>query len=107
MSELAANTEKLRAVADIWSDGAAALWDVHTDLLPAVGQGDKFGVLAGSSGVGENYDIWIDKMATAARTGSGNFYYLSSALKAVAARYDNDDQTVAQTMQSLDKMIER
>ena len=106
MSDLAASITKLRAVADIWSDCATDTWDVHTDLLPAVGKGDEFGVLAGSSGVSGNYDEWIGAMAQAARDGSGNFYYLSSALRAVADDLDGTDTTVAQSAKSLDEMIE-
>jgi hypothetical protein len=105
MGDLKADTGKLRTAAGIWSDCAADTWKVHTDLLPAVGQGDKFGLLAGSSGVSENYDTWIQAMADAARTGSRNFYWLSSALVAIADTYDGTDATVAQSMDSLDRMI--
>lgn len=103
---LEANATKLRTVADIWSDCAADAWKVHTSLAPALNQGDKFGLLAGSSGVGENYDIWIDLMSAAARRGSGNFYYLASALRAVADTYDGTDTTVAQSMESLDELAD-
>lgn len=105
MGTMQADSRKLRAVAEIWTDCATDTWKVHTSLLPAVGQGDKFGILAGSCGVDENYDTWIEAMAEAARTGSGNFYYLASALRAVADTYDGTDATVAQTMGSLDKMV--
>lgn len=103
--EMKAKSDRLRAVADIWSDCATDCWSVHTSLQPALGQGSKFGILAGASGVDENYDIWIEKMSVAARTGSGNFFYLKSALDAIADTYDGVDSTVAQSMDSLDKQV--
>lgn len=105
MGDLRADTEKLRTAAGIWSDCATDTEKVHSDLVPAVGQGDKFGLLAGSSGVSENYDTWIQAMADAARTGSQNFHWLSSVLEAIADTFDGTDATVAQSMDSLDRMI--
>lgn len=103
-AEMKAKSEKLRAVAEIWSDCAADCWSVHTDIGPAVGQGSKFGILAGSSGVDGNYNIWVEAMSVATRTGSGNFYYLASALRAMADTYDGVDSTVAQSMDSLEAL---
>lgn len=105
MTDLKAQSDKLRTAAGIWSNCATDIKKVHTDLLPAVGQGDKFGALAGSSGVSENYDLWIQDMVDAAQTGAGNFTWLSSVLKAIADTYDGTDATVAQSMDSLDRMV--
>jgi hypothetical protein len=99
-------SNKLREAADIWSDCAADTWRVYTDISPAVGQGDKFGILAGSSGVSASYDTWVEAMATAARTASKNFYYLKAALESTANGYDGADDTSATSMRTLDGMID-
>ena len=103
--ELKATSDKLRAAADIWEGAAKDIKKVHTDLQPSVGQGDKFGVLAGSSGVSENYNIWVEAMSDAAATGAKNFKWLDAALTAIADTYDGTDSTVAQSVESLDRMI--
>jgi len=105
MGDLRADTDKLRNAAKIWTECSTDTATVHQNLLPAVGQGSKFGVLAGSSGVSGNYDIWIQAMADAAETGSKNFAWLSVALTAIADTYDGTDATVAQSVESLDRMI--
>jgi hypothetical protein len=105
MGDLRADTDKLRTAATIWTGCSTDVDKVHNDLLPAVGQGSKFGVLAGSSGVSGNYDIWIQAMADAAATGTKNFTWLSAVLVSIADRFDGTDATVAQSVESLDEMI--
>ncbi|HWM75169.1 MAG TPA: hypothetical protein VNQ53_15585 [Nocardioides sp.] len=103
--ELKATSDKLRTAAGIWEGAATDIKKVHTDLQPAVDQGDKFGALAGSSGVSGNYDIWVKAMSEAAATGEKNFKWLDAALTAIADTYDGTDSTVAQSVEALDRMI--
>jgi hypothetical protein len=99
-------TERLREAADIWADCSTDSLRVHSDIAPAVGQGDTFGILAGSSGVSGFYDKWVQSMSTAAQTASNNFAYLEAALDSTANAYDGSDQTSATSMDKLDGMIE-
>ena len=105
MSDLKAQSDKLRTAATIWSGCATDVTQVRSDLLPAVGQGDKFGALAGSSKVSENFDLWIQDMVDAAQTGAGNFTWLSTVLNAIAETFDGTDAAVAQSMDTLDRMV--
>lgn len=100
-----AQSQKLRTAATIWDGCATDITKVGTDIAPAVGQGDKFGVLAGSSGVSGHFDTWIQDMHTATKDGTKNFTYLSAALTAIADTYDETDATVAESVESLDKRI--
>lgn len=99
-------SQKLREAADIWSDCAADTWRVYTDIHPAEGQGSKFGILAGSSGVSDSFDTWIAAMCTATHTASKNFYYLKVALESTANGYDGADDTAATSAETLDRMID-
>lgn len=100
-----AQSEKLRTAAGIWTDCSTDTKKVGTDIRPAVQQGDKFGVLAGSSGVSGHYNIWIQDMYDATQDGAKNFTYLAAALTAIADTYDETDATVAESSASLDRRI--
>lgn len=98
-------SKKLRQAAEIWRQCAGDTGKVASDISPAVGQGDEFGVLAGSSGVSGNYDIWVEAMHTACLDASKNFAYLDAALNSAANAYDGADNTTATSMRTLDGMI--
>ena len=98
-------SRKLRTAASIWEECATDIKKVGRDIQPAVDQGDKFGVLAGSSGVSGHYNVWVQAMFTATRDGAKNFTYLSAALTAIADTYDETDATVAESAAALDRRI--
>jgi uncharacterized protein YukE len=100
-----AQSDKLRTAATIWTGCSTDTSKVGTDISPAVDQGDKFGVLAGSSGVTGHYNIWVQDMYNATQDGAKNFTYLAAALTAIADTYDETDTTVAESVESLDKRI--
>jgi hypothetical protein len=102
----AVQSRALRDAAALWSGCAADAQIVEDAITPGVGGGDSFGVLAGSSGVSANYNIWSAAMLTAVQTAKKNFNYLDAALNSAANDYDGVDSTVATDMQTLDRMIE-
>jgi hypothetical protein len=99
-------SEALRAAADMWGTAADDMGSAETEISPGVGGGDSFGVLAGSSGVSDSYDIWSRDMLAAVQKAKGNFQYLEAALNSTANDYDGVDSTVATDMNQLDRMIE-
>lgn len=99
-------SKALRDAAKLWDDCSRDSARVARHLAPAVGQGDKFGVLAGSYGVSGYYNTWISAMHTAAQDAATSFDYLDAALTSTANAYDGADDTSAASMERLDRMIE-
>ena len=99
-------SETLRRAATMWSTAAGDMKSAHDEILPGVGHGNDFGVLAGSSGVATSYDNWSTDMLTAIDKAKGNFTYLDAALTSTANDYDGVDATVKTDMSVLDGMIE-
>ncbi|KRC52901.1 MULTISPECIES: hypothetical protein [unclassified Nocardioides] len=99
-------SQTLRAAATMWSTAASDMASAHTEILPGVGHGNDFGVLAGSSGVATSYDNWSNDMLAAVDKAKGNFTYLDAALTSTANDYDGVDSTVKTEFAVLDRMIE-
>lgn len=101
-----AQSDALRAAATMWGDIAGDMGKARTEIVPGVGGGDSFGVLAGSSGVSTSYDNWSAAMLTAIERAEANFRYLQDSLNSTADDYDGVDATVAADMATLDRRIE-
>lgn len=98
-------SDALRDAAKLWAGCAEDAAGVAADIAPAVGQGDKFGVLAGSCGVTRSFNTWIEAMHQAATDAAKTFRYLDAALQSTANAYDGADNTSATSIAKLDGMI--
>jgi hypothetical protein len=99
-------TQNLRHQAGIWATAKTGADTTKTSLAFAVGQGDMFGVMAGSMGVSGMYDTWMTDMDNSLTDASYSFDYLDVCLRAIANDFDHTDAASAQSMDQLDKKME-
>lgn len=102
----AVETELLRKQAKEWGQRRDDVDAVNKEIATSVGMGYKFGVLAGSNGVEEAYNLWSNCMQDSLEDASISFNYLSVALTSTADNYDASDQTAALSVKELDKVLE-
>jgi hypothetical protein len=99
-------TDLLREHAPFWADRATDASGARDLIETGVGQGYKFGLLAGSCGVSSRYDTWSQAMSQALTDAHDTFHWLEAALKSTADAYDGADNTSAMGYDDLDRMIE-
>lgn len=105
LGSFAVQSEKLRDHAGLWGDRERDVTKAGSTIAPGVGQGQKFGFLAGSCGVSDHYDTWSRAMAQALEDAGTSFRYLEAALGSTADGYDGADATAVTDFSRLDGMI--
>jgi hypothetical protein len=105
LGTFAVQSDRLRDHARLWGDRERDVHAANGTISPGVGQGDKFGVLAGSCGVSGYYDTWSRAMQRALEDAGSSFRYLEGALRSTANAYDGADGTAATDLSRLDGMI--
>ena len=99
-------SDNLRHQASIWAGAKKDADSVKQTLSVTVGQGDAFGVMAGSMGVSGRYNEWTSDMDNALTDASYSFGYLDAALTSTANGYDDSDATAVTGMAELDKQMD-
>lgn len=99
-------SDLLREHAPFWADRGSDASGARDLILPGVGAGSKFGLLAGSCGVTSRYDTWSRAMSRALDDAQHTFHWLEAALISTANAYDGADNTSATGFDELDRMIE-
>jgi len=99
-------SDNLRHQAAIWAGAKVDADNVRQTLSVTVGQGDAFGVMAGSMGVSRRYNEWTSDMDNALTDASYSFDYLDAALTSTANGYDESDATASTSIDVLDRKID-